>query len=170
MSKTCKYFGKCGGCQTPNLSYEEQLSLKMAKAIRLLGRFCHVDEIVPMEDPYHYRCKVQTAFTRQGKELLAGVYQSATGRVIPAKSCLLEDPAATHIRNTAVKLAREMHLTVYSPQNGRGLLRHILVRVSRKRDRLSSSLSPAKPLFRRQGPIRRHWWPLARRWFPWYIT
>ncbi len=132
MSKTCKYFGKCGGCQTPNLSYEEQLSLKMAKVIRLLGRFCHVDEIVPMEDPYHYRCKVQTAFTRQGSDLLAGVYQSASGRVIPAKSCLLEDPAAATVRNAAVKLAREMHLTVYNPKNGRGLLRHLLIRVSKK--------------------------------------
>ena len=58
MAKTCKYFGKCGGCQTPNLTYEEQLSMKMAKVISLLGRMCHVDEIVPMENPYNYRCKV----------------------------------------------------------------------------------------------------------------
>jgi len=132
MSKTCKYFGKCGGCQTPNLTYPEQLSMKMAKVISLMGRLCHVDEIVPMEDPYHYRCKVQTAFTRVGGEMMAGIYQSATGRVIPAKSCLLEDPVAAKIRNTAVKLARDMHLTVYSPKNGRGLLRHMLVRTSPK--------------------------------------
>jgi len=132
MPKVCKYYGKCGGCQTPNLTYDEQLSMKMAKVIGLMGRLCHVDEIVPMEDPYHYRCKVQTAFTRVGGEMMAGIYQSATGRVIPAKSCLLEDPVAAKIRNTAVKLARDMHLTVYSPKNGRGLLRHILVRTSRK--------------------------------------
>ena len=132
MSKTCKYYGKCGGCQTPNLTYDEQLSMKMAKVIGLMGRLCRVDEIVPMDDPYHYRCKVQTAFTRAGDQMLAGIYQSATGRVIPAKSCLLEDPEAARITRTAVKLAREMHLTVYNPKNGRGLLRHILVRTSRK--------------------------------------
>lgn len=132
MSKTCKYFGKCGGCQTPNLAYEEQLSMKMAKVISLMGRMCHVDEIVPMDDPYHYRCKVQTAFTRVGGELMAGIYQSASGRVIPAKACLLEDKEASKISRTAVQLARSFKLTVYSPKNGRGLLRHLLVRVSRK--------------------------------------
>lgn len=131
MSKTCKYYGKCGGCQTPNLTYPEQLSMKMAKVIGLMGRLCRVDEIVPMDDPYHYRCKVQTAFTRVGGEMMAGIYQSASGRVIPAKSCLLENPLASQITRTAVKLAREFHLTVYNPKNGRGLLRHLLVRTSR---------------------------------------
>ncbi len=132
MAKTCKYFGKCGGCQTPNLSYDEQLSMKMSKVISLMGRMCHVDEIVPMEDPYHYRCKVQTAFVRVGGEMMAGIYQSASGRVIPAKSCLLEDEEAAKISRAAVQLARSFKLTVYSPKNGRGLLRHLLVRVSRK--------------------------------------
>ncbi len=130
--QTCKYYGKCGGCQTPNLTYEEQLSMKMARLIRLFGRYCHVDEIVPMESPYRYRCKIQTAFSRQGREMVSGVYQSGRDRVIPAKNCLLEDPEAAAVRNAAVKLCREMHLTVYNPQNGRGLLRHILVRYSRK--------------------------------------
>ncbi len=132
MSKTCKYFGKCGGCQTPNLTYPEQLSMKMAKVISLMGRMCHVDEIVPMDDPYNYRCKVQTAFTRVGGEMMAGIYQSASGRVISQKGCLLEDKAASKISHTAVQLARSFKLTVYNPKNGRGLLRHLLVRVSRK--------------------------------------
>ena len=100
---TCKYFGKCGGCQTPNLTYPEQLSMKMAKVIGLMGRLCHVDEIVPMEDPYHYRCKVQTAFTRVGGEMMAGIYQSASGRVIPAKSCM-GGPANS--RNTSIPACR----------------------------------------------------------------
>ena len=131
MSKTCKYFGKCGGCQTPNLDYPAQLSLKMRKMISVMGRMCHVDEIVGMEDPYHYRNKVQAAFGRQSGHTVCGIYQSGSGRIIPAKSCLLEDERATAIRLAVQKLAQEMSLTIYNPKNGRGLLRHVMVRVSR---------------------------------------
>ena len=131
MSKTCKYFGKCGGCQTPNLDYPAQLSLKMRKMISVMGRMCHVDEIVGMEDPYHYRNKVQAAFGRQNGHMVCGIYQSGSGRIIPAKSCLLEDERATAIRLAVQKLAQEMSLTIYNPKNGRGLLRHVMVRVSR---------------------------------------
>lgn len=131
MSKTCKYFGKCGGCQTPNLDYPAQLSLKMRKMISVMGRMCHVDEILGMEDPYHYRNKVQAAFGRQSGHTVCGIYQSGSGRIIPAKSCLLEDERATAIRLAVQKLAQEMSLTIYNPKNGRGLLRHVMVRVSR---------------------------------------
>ena len=44
----CPLAKKCGGCQLQNLSYDEQLHLKQATAIRLLGRFGHVEEIIGM--------------------------------------------------------------------------------------------------------------------------
>ena len=51
------------------MTYEEQLSFKQAKVIKLLGRFCRVDRIIGMKEPYHYRNKVQAAFgtTRSGR-------------------------------------------------------------------------------------------------------
>ncbi|MBE6560015.1 MAG: 23S rRNA (uracil(1939)-C(5))-methyltransferase RlmD [Ruminococcaceae bacterium] len=128
---TCKYFGKCGGCQTPNLTYDEQLSMKMRKMISAVGKRCRVDEIVAMSDPTHYRTKIQAAFMRMGDSVQCGIYQSGSGRVIPAKSCLLEDEAAQKIRRTVEKLAHSMRLTVYNPKNGRGLLRHVMIRTSR---------------------------------------
>ncbi|MGM9652293.1 MAG: 23S rRNA (uracil(1939)-C(5))-methyltransferase RlmD [Eubacteriales bacterium] len=130
-NKTCKYFGKCGGCQTPNLSYPDQLHMKMRKMISLFGRYCHVDEIVGMENPYHYRTKAQAAFVRAGGGMQCGIYQSTSGRVIPAKSCLLENEEAQRIRRAVEDTARALSLTVYNPKNGRGLLRHVMVRVSR---------------------------------------
>ena len=129
--ETCAYFGKCGGCQTPNLTYEEQLHMKMRRVIAALGRFGHVDEIVGMEQPLHYRTKIQAAFVRRGDGMLCGIYQSASGRVIPAPHCLMEDEEALAIRRAAEKIARQLRLTIYSPKTGRGLLRHVMVRVSR---------------------------------------
>ena len=37
----CPLYKKCGGCQLQNMTYEEQLSFKMAKTIKNLGRFGH---------------------------------------------------------------------------------------------------------------------------------
>ena len=72
----CEHYKKCGGCQLQNLPYDRQLSFKQVKVIKLLGRFHHVCEIIGMENPYHYRNKVQAAFGQRGGEIISGVYQS----------------------------------------------------------------------------------------------
>ena len=60
----CKVYRKCGGCQLQNMIYERQLTFKQNKVKQLLGQFCHVEPIIGMKHPYHYRNKVQAAFTR----------------------------------------------------------------------------------------------------------
>lgn len=150
MNPTCKYFGKCGGCQTPNLSYEEQLSMKMRHVISTVGKLGHVDEIIPMEDPTHYRTKIQAAFTRMGDTVQCGIYQSGSGRIVPAKSCLLEDETAQRIRRTVAELARTLPLTVYNPKNGRGLLRHVMVRTSRATGEAMVALVTGKAPFTKE--------------------
>ena len=88
----CTVAKKCGGCQLTNMTYEEQLSFKQAKVIKLLGRFCRVDKIIGMKEPYHYRNKVQAAFgrTRSGM-IISGVYQSSTHNIVKVDSCYIED-------------------------------------------------------------------------------
>ena len=67
--KQCSVAKKCGGCQLQNLSYDEQLSLKQSKIIRMVGKYCHVDEIIGMEDPYRYRNKATHIFGfKSGKD------------------------------------------------------------------------------------------------------
>ena len=129
----CPIYKKCSGCQLQNLPYEEQLHLKQAKLIRLLGRFGHLEEIIPMEDPLHYRNKVQSAFAVKSGRLTTGIYQSATRKVVelPASmegGCMLEDQAAGRILQTIRTLAPSFKLKVYDPLSGRGFLRHVLIR------------------------------------------
>ena len=124
----CPLAKKCGGCQLQNLSYPEQLHLKQATAIRLLGRFGHVEEILGMDDPYHYRNKVQAAFgvNRQG-QIISGVYQSASHRIVPVSDCLIEDKVADRIIVTIRKLLKSFKIRPYDEDTGRGTLRHVLV-------------------------------------------
>ena len=127
----CAVSKKCGGCQLTNLTYEEQLSLKQAKVIKLLGCFGHVREILTTGQPYYYRNKVQAAFgrTRAG-EIISGVYQSSTHNIVKVDSCLLEDKRADAIIVTIRKMVKEFKLTVFNENTQSGFLRHVLVKVA----------------------------------------
>lgn len=77
MLPGCPYAKKCGGCQLQNLSYPEQLKWKQAQVRRLLGKFHQVEPILGMENPYHYRNKVQAAFgVTRDRRIVSGIYQS----------------------------------------------------------------------------------------------
>ncbi len=112
-----------------DLPYSEQLKIKQKKCERLLGKFCKVLPIIGMENPYHYRNKVQAAFytDRHGK-IISGVYQSGTHRVAGVDSCLIEDSKADEIIVAVRKLLPSFKLTTYNEDTGRGFLRHILVK------------------------------------------
>ena len=124
----CPHAKKCGGCQLLNLSYEEQLKHKQVKAIRLLGKFCHVEEIIGMENPYHYRNKVQAAFAERRGQIISGVYQSSTHNIVPVDSCLIEDQKADEIIVTVRKLLKSFELKPFNDATMRGFLRHVLIK------------------------------------------
>ena len=127
--KRCPLAKKCGGCQLQNLSYEKQLQYKQVQCIRLLGQFCRVEEILGMEHPYHYRNKVQAAFSEDRRgNIISGVYQAASHRVVAVETCLTEDEKADEIIGTVRRLLKSFKLKPYNPDTGRGFLRHVLVK------------------------------------------
>lgn len=125
----CPVAKKCGGCQLQNMSYPEQLSYKQAKVIRLLGKFCRVNEIIGMDNPYNYRNKVQAAFgmTRGGK-IISGVYQSGSHRIVSIDECRLEDKKADEIIVTIRNMMKHYRMIPYNEDTGVGFLRHVLVK------------------------------------------
>ncbi len=125
----CPLYKKCGGCQLQNLTYDEQLSFKQAKCIRHLKRFGHVEEILGMARPLHYRNKVQAAFgTTRGGKIISGVYQSSSHNIVCVDDCMLEDETADKIIVTIRQLLQKHKLRPYDEDKGTGLLRHVLVR------------------------------------------
>lgn len=125
----CPVSGKCGGCQLQNMSYERQLAFKQAKVIKLLGRYCHVDNIIGMENPYNYRNKVQAAFgTTRGGKIISGVYQSGSHRIVCVDGCRIEDKKADKIIVTIRSLMPSFRMTAYNEDRKTGFLRHVLVK------------------------------------------
>ncbi len=124
----CPHYKKCGGCHLQNMTYEEQLKYKQIKCIRLLGKFCRVKEVIGMENPTHYRCKVQAAFSKDKTGIISGVYQSSTHKIVPIDSCLIEDGKADEIIVTIRKLLKSFKLKPFDENVMTGFLRHVLIR------------------------------------------
>ena len=157
----CPYAKKCGGCSLQNLPYEEQLHLKQAGLIKLLGRFGRVEEIIGMDDPTHYRNKIQAAFRSKSGKVVSGVYQSASRRIVEVEDCMLEDSCAAPILATIRKLCGSMKIKPFDLESGQGFLRHVLIRRGFVSGEIMVVLVTAKGEFRSERSfvnelIRRH--------------
>ncbi len=134
LGNGCTLYKKCGGCQLQNMEYERQLQFKQATVVKLIGRFCRVNRIIGMKNPFHYRHKVQAAFGKVGGNIISGVYQSSTHKIVKVDSCLIENQKADEIIVTIRKLLKEFKLGVFNEKILKGFLRHVLVRVGYKTD------------------------------------
>ena len=145
----CKYYKKCSGCQLQNLEYGEQLLLKQKTVNKLLAPYGRVERLIPMENPYHYRNKVQSMFFYdfKTKKIRSGIYQSTTRRVVPVDSCLIEDEAAQDIVKTVEKLLNSFKIKAFEPRTGKGVIRHALVRVGFDSGEIMVVLVTATPQF-----------------------
>lgn len=128
--KTCKVNKKCGGCQIIHMPYNEQLNYKQRTLENLLSEFCKVEKIIGMDNPYHYRNKVQSAFfyDYKRKKSVCGVFQSNSGKVIQVDSCLLENEKAIKIVKTVRRLLDSFKIRPFDERKKQGVLRHVLIR------------------------------------------
>lgn len=148
IKENCPVYKKCGGCQLQNLSYPEQLKFKQNKVERLLKKFCKVEPIIGMENPYHYRNKVQAAFyTNKSGKIISGVYQSGTHHVVGIDSCRIEDVIADKIIVAVRKLLPSFKMTTYNEDTGKGFLRHILVKRGFATNQIMLVLVTGTPVF-----------------------
>lgn len=149
----CPVAKKCGGCQLQNMPYSQQLAWKQHKAERLLGKFCRVSPIIGMEQPLHYRNKVQAAFgVGRGGRAVSGVYQSGSHTIVPVDTCMTEDVVADQIIVTIRGMLREFKLPPYDLRSGRGVLRHVLIRRGFESGQVMVVLVTASPIF----PLQKH--------------
>lgn len=150
----CPYHRQCGGCQLQNLPYGQQLEYKQGQSIRILGKFGHVENIIGMESPEHYRNKVHASLglDRRGRPV-CGIYQPGSHAIVPVDSCLIEDETAHRIIQTIWKMLPEFKIQVYDELRGGGWLRHVLVKRGFATGELMVVLVAVNPIFKLQKPF-----------------
>jgi len=88
----CPDFQHCGGCQLQHLTYDEQLHFKKQTVIDALRRIgglekVAVQDVLPMDSPWHYRHTVRLHGQRGPEGMVLGNYQSKSHFVCPLTTC-----------------------------------------------------------------------------------
>lgn len=147
-SMNCPVANKCGGCQIQHYSYEKQLEEKQRLVNSLLDKFCKVENIIGMENPYFYRNKVHAVFDTDKKgNVISGVYEAGSHRVVPIDSCLIEDRRADNIIVTIRGMLKSFKIRTYNEDTGAGLLRHVMIRTGHKSNEIMVVLVVASHIF-----------------------
>lgn len=146
----CQVYHECGGCQLQHLDYAAQLEVKrqqVAEALARIGKLSGVPvhPTLGMADPWRYRNKAQFPVGIAAGRLVAGPFAPGSHRIIDVEDCLIQHPVANRVLQEVKRLATRYRIPVYDETRHTGLLRHVLVRVSRRTGEAMAVLVTASP-------------------------
>jgi 23S rRNA (uracil1939-C5)-methyltransferase len=128
----CPHFEKCGGCVWQHWSYDGQLNHKtdhVRQVIHDQGFDQNlVQKTIGMEEPWHYRNKMEFTFSSDG---LLGLHEQGNWRkIIPLETCLIAGEDMVEATMAVSEWVKDHQLSGYIKDLHEGLLRHLMVRQS----------------------------------------
>lgn len=133
----CETYQRCGGCSLRHMDYKATLKLKQATVQNLVNKTLNtnikVNSTIGMDNPYQYRNKAQypIGYDKQGN-ITTGIFANRTHEIIPMKECKIQQPITEYIAKLVVDFLQENNITAYEEQTGKGLFRHIVIKVGMK--------------------------------------
>jgi 23S rRNA (uracil1939-C5)-methyltransferase len=91
----CPYFGRCGGCDFQQLSYEAQLAAKaeiIRDCLHRIARLENVPEIVVTPSPDNWRYRMRATWQIDQDERTVGYYERGSRRVCDVADCAVLQP------------------------------------------------------------------------------
>lgn len=133
----CPHFGKCGGCDFQHVSYTEELWAKRQRVqdalTRLGGTELQVEEILGAKDPMHYRNKSQYPVGADGA---IGFFQARSHKVVSIDRCLIQSEISDKTAKAVGAWMKRYKIAPYDERTGKGLVRHVYVRVNKQGESL----------------------------------
>ena len=136
----CPVYGKCGGCQTQHMSQNLQADMKKNQIEHLLQKTARlpdvtVNPVITMDDPWHYRNKIQMPVGEKNGDIITGFYQQRSHRIIDdMDACLIQQEIGNHVLEEIRTIANELHISAYNEQKHQGELRHVIIRTGYQTD------------------------------------
>lgn len=128
----CPHFGKCGGCDTWHMSYEEELRFKLAKVNNALTRIGHqpvtADTIIGADAVTEYRNKGIFAVSAVDGRARAGFYRQRSHQLVCAEDCLIQNELCRKAAECVCRFMDENAIPAYDEESGKGVVRHIFCR------------------------------------------
>lgn len=123
----CPYFGRCGGCDFQQLTYDAQLAAKsemIRDCLHRIARLESVPDVVVTPSPHDWRYRMRATWQIDREQRTIGYYERGSRRVCDVEYCAvlrpelqakLEDVRATEWRQFPPDLK---HLDVVAGENG----------------------------------------------------
>lgn len=132
---TCKLECDCLGCTLISMKYADQLLFKqqrVANALQQQGLLenLEIPPVLPSDYPFGYRASAKLVFSRKREKVLIGLYKRGSHEVIDCPDCPVHHPLINKIAAVVRDEVQRQNISVYNPRHQRGLLRHLVIRVS----------------------------------------
>ena len=124
----CDSFKSCGGCVYRHIDYSKEASLKQKRVEETMKRIGGID--IPAQpvltlSPLRYRNKAQFPVNKDGS---VGFFANHSHRIITCEDCLLQPEEFSDIAEIFSLFIKKNNISVYSEENGKGLVRHLYIR------------------------------------------
>lgn len=145
VTPVCPYFSTCGGCDSQDIAYTDQLAAKETWLSDLFAPL-HPEQTLPIigspkEYPTFFRNKIRFSFIEhEGKIWPSRHAKGSTAADIAVDHCYLQSEEANKIINITARIAQEYNWTPYSPMTGGGWFKHLLIRQGKATGDLMVSL------------------------------
>src|SRR6478752_7279787 len=145
----CEHYPACGGCRFQDLAYEAQVAAKeeqVADALRRIGGIAEppLEPIVPAEEVFHYRNKLEYSFTQTPEGPALGFHRAGRwDEVLDIRRCWLTTDLGNAVREAVREWARAERLEAYDQSEHTGYLRHLVLREGRNTGQLLVQLVTA---------------------------
>lgn len=133
---SCPYYVQCGGCVCQHMDYPSQLRFKQKQVEGVMRHIAGLDiEVRPtlgMDDPWHYRNKTALPVAGSVEQPLIGYYAQRSHRVVEIDACRIASAQSDAVHAVVRQWMRECRIAPYCEETHKGLVRHVMTRVSRK--------------------------------------
>ena len=144
IDSDCSVFKRCGGCAYRNISYEAETDIKKTLVTdafeRIGGIKITLDEYIPAKNRLRYRNKGQFPVSSDNGRLNIGFYASRTHKVVDCRDCLLQPEIFGEIIAKIARFIEDENISVYDEKSGKGLLRHVYLRIAEATDEVALCL------------------------------
>lgn len=134
----CPVYSQCGGCSGQHMRYEATLEAKRAQVFDCLTRIGglalaqqDVPPVLGADDPWHCRNKTALPVGGSWDRPELGFYRRRSHAIVPIESCLVAMPGLDGVISAVREWITAARVQPYDERTGRGLLRHVVVRVTR---------------------------------------
>lgn len=128
----CEVADKCGGCQSWQMTYEEEKrgkEQKVAQCIRRLGgQEISALPIVGAPSLYGYRNKAQYPIRMVNGKICGGFFAVNSHRVVPCDGCLIQPPIFHKILQFILSFLEQYNISAYDEASGKGIVRYLYLR------------------------------------------